>query len=120
MSAYENAIEYLDQRRIIDPKRIGIVGFSRTCIYVKYALTHSGRFAAAIVSDGVDAGYFQYLMFYNVDPAVASQFDSIIGCAPFGAVLSLWLKKSPGFLLDRVQTPLQIQALGPQSVVNAW
>jgi predicted peptidase len=50
MSAYENAIEYLDQKCIIDRSRVGFVGFSRTCMYVKYALTHSTQhFAAAIL-----------------------------------------------------------------------
>ncbi len=121
MSAYENAIEYLDQTGIIDPARVGLVGFSRTCLYVKYALTHSSRhFAAAVVADGVDAGYFQYLMFYNIDPTGAAEFDRIIGGPPYGAGLSLWLKESPGFLLEKVQSPLQIQALGRESVLNEW
>jgi hypothetical protein len=30
------------------------------------------------------------------------------------------LKRSPGFLLDKVQTPLQIQALGPVSLLGEW
>ena len=121
LRAYESAIEYLNQRGIIDPARIGLTGFSRTCLYVKYALTHSSRrFAAALVADGVDAGYFQYLMYYNIDPNPASEFDSIIGGAPFGAGLGLWIKNSPGFLLDRVQTPLEIQALGRESLLSEW
>ncbi len=121
MRAYETAVEYLDTRGIIDSRLVGLVGFSRTSLYVKYTLTHSRRhFAAAIVSDGIDAGYFQYLMDYNADPTGASEFDSIIGSPPFGAGLSLWLKNSPGFLLDKVQTPLLIQALGPDSILGEW
>jgi hypothetical protein len=121
MRAYESAIEYLNQRGLIDPSQVGIMGFSRTALFVKYALTHSSRhFAAAIVCDGVDAGYFQYLMDYNADPRAAAEFESIIGAAPFGAGLALWRKNSPGFLLDRVGTPLQIQALGPSSIFGEW
>jgi dipeptidyl aminopeptidase/acylaminoacyl peptidase len=121
IAAYESAVEYLDKRGIIDRNRVGLIGFSRTCMYVKYALTHSTQhFAAAVVGDGVDAGYFQYLMFYNVDPLLASDFESIIGGPPFGSSLSLWLKNSPGFLLERVQTPLQIQVLGPDSLLGEW
>jgi dipeptidyl aminopeptidase/acylaminoacyl peptidase len=121
MSAYESGIDYLDREGIIDRNRVGLTGFSRTCMYVKYALTHSvDHFAAALVADGVDAGYFQYLLFYNADPALAAGFDNVIGGPPFGDGMALWLKNSPGFLLDRVQTPLQIQAIGPESILQEW
>jgi hypothetical protein len=41
---------------------------------MKYTLTHSTRhFAAAIVSDGFDAGYFQYLVFYPSFPVGTTQ-----------------------------------------------
>jgi len=121
MQEYEDAIDYLDQQGMVDRNRVGIVGFSRTCMYVKYALTHSTHhFAAAIVSDGVDAGYVQYLLFYNVDPLGAADSEAVIGEAPFGKGLRQWLEESPGFGLDRVQTPLQIQALGADSVLTEW
>jgi dipeptidyl aminopeptidase/acylaminoacyl peptidase len=121
ISAYESAIDYLDQKGIIDRNRVGLIGFSRTCMYVKYALTHSiHRFAAALVTDGVDAGYFQYLLSYNANPSLASGFDNVIGGPPFGDGMALWLKNSPGFLLDKVQTPLQIQAIGPDSILGEW
>jgi dipeptidyl aminopeptidase/acylaminoacyl peptidase len=121
MSAYENAVEYLDQKGIIDRTRVGLAGFSRTCLYVKYALTHSSQhFAAAIVADGVDAGYWQYFATANLASNFSSEAESVIGAPPFGDGLSLWLKRSPGFLLDRVQTPLQIQAFAPGSLLSEW
>jgi dipeptidyl aminopeptidase/acylaminoacyl peptidase len=121
MSAYENAIEYLDQRGIVDRSRVGLVGFSRTCLYVKYALTHSSQhFAAAIAADGVDGGYLQYFGYGNGAPDFDSDEESVIGAPPFGNGLLLWLKRSPGFLLDKVQTPLQIQALAPISLLGQW
>jgi dipeptidyl aminopeptidase/acylaminoacyl peptidase len=120
-AAYQSAIDYLDERGIIDPERVGLIGFSRTCLYVKYLLTHSSRhFAAALVADGVDASYFQYLLSYNSNPALASDFDQVLGGPPFGGGLSLWVKDSPGFLLDKVQTPLLIQAIGPGSLLDEW
>ena len=121
MDAYESAIDYLDMEGFIDPGRVGLIGFSRTCMYVKYALTHSRKhFAAAIVSDGVDAGYFQYLLSYKSNPSLASDFEAVIGASPFGSGLSLWLKNSPGFLLDRVETPLLIEPVGPSSMLGEW
>jgi dipeptidyl aminopeptidase/acylaminoacyl peptidase len=121
VNAYLSAIQYLDGRGIIDHDRVGIIGFSRTCLYVKYALTHaSGHFAAAVITDGVDGGYFQYLLSYNANPLLASEFDLIIGAPPFGAGLSLWVKNSPGFLMDKVRSPILIQAIGPISILDEW
>lgn len=121
VNAYVSAIEYLDAQGIIDPHRVGIIGFSRTCLYVKYALTHTnGHFAAAVITDGVDDGYFQYLLSYNANPGLASDFEAIIGGLPFGAGLSLWVKDSPGFLMDKVQSPVLIQAIGPISILDEW
>jgi dipeptidyl aminopeptidase/acylaminoacyl peptidase len=121
MSAYQNAVEYLDQKGIIDPSRVGLVGFSRTCLYVKYTLTHSTQhFAAAIVADGFDGGYLQYLVGGNVASNFDSEEERVIGAPPFGEGLLLWLKSSPGFLLDKVRTPLQIQALAPGSLLGEW
>jgi dipeptidyl aminopeptidase/acylaminoacyl peptidase len=121
MSAYENAVKYLDEKGIIDRSRVGLVGFSRTCLYVKYTLTHSSQhFAAAIVAEGFDAGYWQYFVFGNMASNWDSEEESVIGAPPFGEGLLLWLERSPGFLLDKVRTPLQIQAFEPGSVLSEW
>jgi hypothetical protein len=118
VETYEKAIEFLDARGLIDRNRIGIIGFSRTCFYVKYMLTHSKyHIAAASVADGVDGGYFAYLAFPGF---IADRDDLLLGAAPFGEGLSVWLKRSPGFLLDKVQTPLRIQAIGPESLLSEW
>jgi hypothetical protein len=78
---------------------------------VKYALAHANyRFAAAVVADGVDAGYFQYIA-YSSSPAVRVEFENVNGGVPFGAGLFNWLKTSPGFNLDHVNTPVLIQAI---------
>jgi dipeptidyl aminopeptidase/acylaminoacyl peptidase len=118
---FERAIDYLDEKGIIDRKRVGIVGFSRTCLYVKYALTHSTyHFAAAVVADGLDGGYWQYIAFGNHDPSIPGEINAEVGAAPFGDGLSTWIKYSPGFLLDRVQSPVLIQAIGSDSLLNEW
>jgi dienelactone hydrolase len=58
--AYEEAINYLDTRGMIDHNRVGISGFSRTVCFAAYALTHSqSNCAAGILTDGIDCGYFQ-------------------------------------------------------------
>lgn len=119
--AYEDAIKYLDERGLINKSHIGIIGFSYTCYTVKYALTHSRlHFDAASVTDGYDGGYFNYLLNAGNSYAVALNQESLNGGMPFGAGLRAWFVNSPGFNIDKVQTPLLITALRPESVMIEW
>ena len=121
MSAYEGAIDYLDGRGLIDRTRVGIIGFSRTNFHVKYTLTHSSySFAAASIAAGFDAGYFQYLTFVNAMPEYAESFEVANGGPPFGDGLSTWMELSPGFHLEKVHTPVRIQANERESLFSEW
>ena len=83
VTAFEGAIDSLDNRGLIVRDRVGILGFSRTVCFVADALTHSKyHFAAAILVDGIDCGYFQYLASGGgVDP---DREDLNGGVVPFG------------------------------------
>jgi len=121
MAAYEGAIDDLDHRGLIDRNRVGIIGFSRTCLYVTYTLTHSKyKFVAAAIADGMDGGYFQYLALSNNSPPWANEFDLVNGAPPFGDGLPLWMRRSPAFSMEKVQTPLRIQAIGASSLLTEW
>jgi hypothetical protein len=121
MAIYDDAIDLLDRRGLIDRDHIGITGFSRTYWYVTYTLTHSKHhFAAAAVADGVDYSYFQYMALPNGDEALADGFDRVNGAPPFGEGLLKWLKVSPAFLMDKIETPLRIQTLYPISLLSDW
>ncbi len=122
IASFEGAVDYLDQRGLVDRSRVGIIGFSRTCLHVKYALTHSAvRFAAASVTDGVDGGYFQYIQ--SISPsgtAYTLDSEAINGGSPFGDKLINWLERSPGFNLDKVHTPVRIVAENADVVLFEW
>jgi len=119
MSDYENAIDLLDRRGLIDRNRVGIIGFSRTCWYLLYTLTHSKySFAAAVIADGVDYGFFQYMMIPT--PGITASFENVTGAPPFGKGLRLWLERSPAFLMEKIKTPLRIQTLYPGSLLGEW
>jgi len=121
MAAYESAIDHLDRKGLIDRNRVGITGFSRSFWHVTYTLTHSKHsFAAATLADGVDFSYFQYMAFSNAAPTLAVEFEQVYGGAPFGKRLPQWLKQSPAFLMDKIETPLRIQTLGPSSLLSDW
>jgi dipeptidyl aminopeptidase/acylaminoacyl peptidase len=112
---FEAAIDQLVSSGLVDPKKVGIIGFSRTSYYVESALIRDPqRFAAATIADGVDYSYMQYLL--RAEYAMALEADQIYGSGPFGQGLAEWTRRSPGFQLDRIQTPLRVEAIGPISL----
>jgi len=44
----------------------------------------------------------------------------MFGAAPFGEGLQQWVKRSPGFNLDRINTPLLVVGEGPVSLLLMW
>jgi dipeptidyl aminopeptidase/acylaminoacyl peptidase len=59
------------------------------------------------------ASYFEYMMFNEI-------LESTIGAKPFGEGLQQWLKRSPIFNLDKVTTPLLVNAGGPFNILYMW
>jgi dipeptidyl aminopeptidase/acylaminoacyl peptidase len=117
MAAYEGAIDELDRRGWIDPTRVGIIGFSRTVYHVGYTLTHSRyRFRAATLADGMDGGYFQYILATYISP------DSYLvnGGRPVRENLSSWFANAPGFNTERVETAVRIEGYGSFTYLTAW
>jgi dipeptidyl aminopeptidase/acylaminoacyl peptidase len=118
-AAYVSGAKQLVADGLVDPARIGILGFSRSCFYVMEALTSNAiHFEAASITDGVMFTYMQYLV--DGREEMFSEANAIIGAPPFGEGLQKWLEHSPGFHLDRVNTPLQITAEGPASLLFMW
>lgn len=111
---YEGAIDALDRAGLIDRSKVGLQGFSRTCFYTLYFLTHSSYpIAAADITDGVDYSYFQSLAFMM-------KADKINGGLPWGSSQAAWLERASGFRLDRVTAPLRVTALGRVSLLSEW
>jgi hypothetical protein len=116
------AVAQLDAEGLIDPERVGAVGFSRTCWYVEMALVSDPHlFAAAIIADGVDFSYMQCMLFCDVSVPFQSEFAKVNGGIPIGGEhLSKWLALAVNFRLDGVTTPLRIEAIGPRSLLAEW
>jgi dipeptidyl aminopeptidase/acylaminoacyl peptidase len=114
----ESAANRLVSDGLVDRERIGIIGFSRTCFAVMETLTTSSlHLKAASITDGVMFDYLQYMFFIDRVPGEA---DRVIGTPPFGEGLQQWLKRSPGFNLDKITTPLLIVGEGPVSLLSMW
>jgi dipeptidyl aminopeptidase/acylaminoacyl peptidase len=120
VAGFESVIRKLTETAVIDPLRVGAIGFSRSVYHVLFAMT-TGKplFTAASVTDGVTFGYFEYI--FAVDDGLAREADPICGGKPFGAEgLKNWLALSPEFKMDKVKTPLLLLQPGPASVFRDW
>ena len=117
----ESAIQSLTQEGLVDPSKVGIVGFSRTCWYVEKALIRKPKlFVAATLADGIDYSYMQYMLFGEARTIVQRSYEKVNGSTPFGLGLPDWISNAPSFHLDAVRTPLRIEAIGPASLVQEW
>jgi dipeptidyl aminopeptidase/acylaminoacyl peptidase len=107
----ESAVGMLTQRQIIDPAKVGLIGFSRGGWYVEYALTHSQTpFRAATVTDNFQGSIVEYYAWHN--RAVSSALRATNGGPPYGKSLKNWLDYSISFNLDKIHTPLLMEANG--------
>jgi len=126
VGGYEAAVSQLVEAGLVDPDRIGIIGFSRTCLHVMEALTASSlRIRAASVTDGVMAGYLQYMTWVDSSGGrlggdLAAAYDALVGARPFGEGLQEWLRRSPLFHMDKVNAALQVVALGRADLTFMW
>src|SRR5258708_12168144 len=113
---YESAIDALDAKGMIDRRKVGITGWSRSGPWMGYALTHSSyEFAAGFFSDTTDEGWWAYIVGGNEE-----DFEATLGARPFGAGLGRWLESAPGFNLDRVRTPILMMEPYPSSMWDWW
>jgi dipeptidyl aminopeptidase/acylaminoacyl peptidase len=116
-----SAIETLDAQRLIDPHKVGLIGFSFTNWYVENELVRApGRFAAATIAEGTDNSYTQYLFWGIANPQLRKQMDAINGGEPFGKSLTKWMINAPAFHLDQVTAPVRIEAMTSGSLLGEW
>jgi dipeptidyl aminopeptidase/acylaminoacyl peptidase len=118
VEAYDSAVKQLVSDGLVDPDHIGIVGFSRTCFYALEAIT-TGKihYQAASITDGIDMGYLQYVL---SDKMYSPDMTSVIGSAPFGDGLKVWLQRSPAFNMEKVSTPLLVVGVGQFGMLSEW
>jgi len=118
VDGYESAANQLVAEGLVDSERIGIIGFSRTCFYVMEMLTTGSlHLKAASITDGVMFDYWQYML----NPERSSrEANRIMETPPYGKGLQQWLNRSPGFNLDKINTPLMVVGEGPVSLLSMW
>ena len=121
--AYIAAIEQLDALGLIDPRRVGIIGFSITGWWVLDSLIHAGKhFTAATLDECEYTSYEQYILGADFMGAERAKDMAISRMAtePFGDGLQKWTSDSPGFNTDRIHAPILFEANRPISAIYAW
>ncbi len=117
---FESLVDYLaNERNLIDPARVALLGWSRTGFHVRHAITFSRiRFAAAVIADGMDISYGQYLFWPQTE--MSQLFEDVMGGHPFGDNSESWRQNATAFNLERIRTPVRILAFRPVSLLNNW
>jgi dipeptidyl aminopeptidase/acylaminoacyl peptidase len=109
MDIWDSAIDALDKKGMVDPSKVGIIGFSRTGWQVEFDLVHSHtRYAAATATDNAQYSLSEYWMI----PWASVDEERMYGGPPYGRTLENWQKYSISFNLDKVHTPLLMEEMG--------
>jgi hypothetical protein len=119
VKAFEAVIRRLSDLGLVDPAKVGLVGFSRGGYWVQYVITHSKfAYAAAVAGDNFDPSYFQTAL-----ANWRAESTEVVGAEPFGAGLPKWLAEAPGFNAQKVSAPLLMigQSIGARgAAIGAW
>jgi len=119
---YRAAIAQLAREGIIDPTRVGIIGWSHMGANLLRALIDEPHaYAAATMAEASSTSYYEYLMNIDYQGTQREQmFRDQFGTRPFGEGLRTWVENSPGFQADRICTPLLFQWNSPPAAVYGW
>jgi dipeptidyl aminopeptidase/acylaminoacyl peptidase len=123
LAGYEAAIAKLATEGLIDPKRVGIIGFSRTCDNVMYAITQNpSLFAVATIANGFTYGPMGYfdIVDETVNNGAMKQWTLHYGGNPFADGQAAYLKENSIFNLRRVTAPLRIETHDPSIMLSDW
>ena len=102
VAGFEAGARQLATDGIVDLQRVGYIGFSHSVWYGMEFLTNGSLpLRAVLLADGIMVDYLQFAL-NGID------FKTEIGAKPFGEGLETWVKRSPGFHLDKVTAPLLI------------
>lgn len=120
MDLADGAVKELINEGLVDPTRVGIIGFSRSGWYTDFTLVNSNlRYRAATIADGSQFTLGDYWLFHS--ERTLGPYDDIYGGPPYGPTLKNWLKYSVSFNMDKIHTPLLIETMGygiPYSNLN--
>ncbi|MEG9432823.1 prolyl oligopeptidase family serine peptidase [Terriglobus sp. ADX1] len=108
---WDSAVDQLAAEGIVDPHKVGVIGFSRSGWYTEFALTHGRtKYAAATVADNVQYSLGEYWLIHS--SGTLQGYDAMYGGPPYGDSLNNWLDHSISFNLQKIQAPILMEVMG--------
>lgn len=122
LAGLEAAIQDLSDRRLIDPERVGAIGWSRTGFHMLYASVHApDLFKAVVIADSATYGYAEYLAIVNFKEDMLKFWRAMNGSTrPTGDGLDAWITHAPAFNMDSVEAPIRLESYGLVSLLSMW
>jgi dipeptidyl aminopeptidase/acylaminoacyl peptidase len=103
------AVDHLVAKRIADPGKVGLMGWSYGSFLTDYAITHSDRFMASSTGDG---GLWTLGSQWLVDSNQRATLEAVAGGPPYGRSLENWLALSPTANAHQVRGPVLMEYAG--------
>ena len=120
MDGVLGAVGALTQQGLVDPARVGIIGWSATGERVLNLVTFSDLpVRAATMADGDANTLFSTTVTYGADVSLWVRAERLNHGLPFGPSLDRWVRGDPSLHTDCVKTALRIETYGPW-VLNNW
>jgi dipeptidyl aminopeptidase/acylaminoacyl peptidase len=111
MDVWDSAVAKLAADGMVEPEKVGIIGFSRSGWYTEFILSHSKvRYRAATVADNVQYSLGEYWLLHS--DSTMRGWETIYGGPPYGPTLRNWLRYSVSFNADKIHTPLLMEEMG--------
>jgi hypothetical protein len=115
------AIRELVAGGLVDPEKIGIVAFSRTCMHaIRFLADYPEVASAATLADGPWWGYSSRVLLTNYPKSTVENVLRVTGGKPNPQQLQSWFDAQPLYQLPKSRAAIRIEAVGPISVVSLW
>lgn len=123
LEGYKAVIAKLAGENLVNLQRVGIIGFSRTCDNVMYAVTQApSLFAAATIANGFTYSVMGFLEMVDAttDNAAMKQWSLHYGGNPLGAAIEAYKRENVLFNLHQVATPIRVETHDSRNILTDW
>ncbi len=114
------AIDALVAQGLVDPERVGLMGWSATGERTLNLVTFTDiPIRAATILDGDANTLFSLAITYAFADSIQARKETTNGGLPYGPTLAGWVDRDPSLHTDCVRSALRIETYGP-IVLNNW
>lgn len=110
LNVFEQAVTTLVEKKLVDPNKVGLYGWSHGAFVVEFLISHSTKFQVASIGEGGDYNPGEF--WYSGNDTWAKIFDNTFGGPPWGKTLKNYLDFSPFFYVEKIRTPLLMEFSG--------